>query len=118
MEQALGVTRALGGDFTLTFERGYPAMVNAASVSNVIREVTLDRFGEENLVEKEVGMGAEDFSYMLERAPGAMFNLGAKFDGVDRPHHSPQFDISEDALPVGVTVLAAAAIRLLEETRV
>lgn len=118
LEQALGVTRALGGDFTLTFERGYPAMVNAASVSNVIREVTLDRFGEENLVEKEVGMGAEDFSYMLERAPGAMFNLGAKFDGVDRPHHSPQFDISEDALPVGVTVLAAAAIRLLEETRV
>jgi amidohydrolase len=117
LEQALGVTRALGGDFTLTFERGYPAMVNAASVSDVIREVTLDRFGEENLVEKEVGMGAEDFSYMLEKAPGAMFNLGAKFDEMDRPHHSPQFDISEDALPVGVTVLAAAAVKLLQETR-
>jgi amidohydrolase len=117
LEQALGVTRALGGDFTLTFERGYPAMVNAAAVSDVIREVTLDRFGTETLIEKEVGMGAEDFSYMLEKAPGAMFNLGAKFDDTDRPHHSPQFDISEDALPVGVTVLAAAAVRLLEETR-
>jgi amidohydrolase len=76
--------------------------------------VTTESFGAENLLEKEVGMGAEDFSYMLQKAPGAMFNLGAKFDDVDRPHHSPQFDISEDSLPVGVTVLVSTALKLLE----
>lgn len=115
LEQALGVTRALGGDFTLKITEGYPAMFNAAEVSEVIREVATEGYGADRLLEKEVGMGAEDFAYFQRKAPGAMFNLGARFDSLDRPHHSPIFNISEDALPVGVTVLAGTAIRLLQE---
>ncbi len=113
LEAAMEVARALGGDYRLKFERGYPAMYNAAEVSDVIRGVTTDVFGDDGLIEHEVGMGAEDFSYMLQAAPGAMFNLGAKYDDKDRPHHSPVFNIAEDMLPVGVTVLASAALRLL-----
>ncbi|GIK29704.1 MAG: amidohydrolase [Chloroflexi bacterium] len=115
LEAAMEVARALGGDYRLKFERGYPAMYNAAEVSDVIRGVTTDVFGDDGLIEHEVGMGAEDFSYMLQAAPGAMFNLGAKYDDKDRPHHSPVFNIAEDMLPVGVTVLASAALRLLED---
>ena len=58
-------------------------------------------------------MGAEDFSYMLRRAPGAMFFLGARLDDVRRPHHTPVFDIDESVLPLGAAVLAETACRLL-----
>jgi amidohydrolase len=60
-------------------------------------------------------MGAEDFSYMLRKAPGAMFMLGAKLDETDRGHHTPIFDIDEAALPTGAALLADMACRLLQE---
>ena len=44
-----------------------------------------------------------------------MIRLGAKLDHVNRPHHSPIFDIHEDCLSVGVGVMAESALRLLQK---
>ena len=52
---------------------------------------------------------------MTQKAPGAMMRLGARFDELNRPHHSPIFDIHEDCLSVGVGVLAESALRLLRQ---
>jgi amidohydrolase len=71
--------------------------------------------GEDALLPPEAGMGAEDFSFMARKAPGAMFMLGAKFDDKSRPHHTPVFDISEDALPIGTAMLAEVTCRLLRQ---
>jgi metal-dependent amidase/aminoacylase/carboxypeptidase family protein len=50
---------------------------------------------------------------MSQKAPGAMFMLGARLDSTNRPHHSPIFDIDETCMPVGAAVLAETAVRLL-----
>ncbi len=113
LDRAMSVARALGGDYTLSIRRGYPAMYNDPGVSDLIEQVTIDLFGEEHLYSEETGMGAEDFSYMTRLAPGAMFNLGAKLDSVNRPHHSPIFDIDESVLHIGAAMLAETACRLL-----
>jgi amidohydrolase len=113
LDRAMSVARALGGDYTLSIRRGYPAMYNDPSVSDLIEQVTIDLFGEEHLYSEETGMGAEDFSYMTRLAPGAMFNLGAKLDSVNRPHHSPIFDLDESVLHIGAAMLAETARRLL-----
>ncbi|WP_164103968.1 amidohydrolase [Candidatus Laterigemmans baculatus] len=56
-------------------------------------------------------MGSEDFSYYLDHVPGAMFRLGVAGDQVGcAPLHTPQFDIDERALAVGIRMMAAAAI--------
>ncbi|CAN5383287.1 M20 family metallopeptidase [soil metagenome] len=115
LAQALGVARALGGDFTVTFNAGYPATYNDPSVAGTIRQTVTDLVGAEAVMTPEAGMGAEDFSYMARKAPGAMFMLGAKYDAVSRPHHTPVFDISEAVLPLGTAVLAEATCRLLRE---
>ena len=60
-------------------------------------------------------MGAEDFSYMTQKAPGAMIFLGARYDDQTRPHHSPIFNINEDCLHLGSAFLAETAWRLLQE---
>lgn len=62
-------------------------------------------------------MGAEDFSYVLEKAPGAMFFLGAAHEGADWRAccgiHSTRMVIDESVLPLGAAMLAGCAERFL-----
>ncbi|HAJ38256.1 MAG TPA: amidohydrolase [Chloroflexi bacterium] len=115
LARALEISRVLGGDFELNLKPGYPSMYNDPAVAHIIRVATRDLVGAPTLLDPEPMMGAEDFSYMTRQAPGAMFMLGAKKDALDRPHHTPVFDIDESALPLGVAVLADAACRLLRQ---
>lgn len=113
LENAFSVAQALGGDYTLKIMCGPPGIYNTPEVSDVIHQVSLDSIGEANTLKMEPMMGAGDFAFMVQKAPGAMVYLGAKKDAVNRPHHSPLFDIDESALPVGAAVLAETAIRLM-----
>lgn len=115
LERAMSVAKTLGGDFDLKIERGYPSMYNDHAVTELVKEVAETVNVDGTVVLDKPMMGAEDFSYMEQKAPGVMFMLGAKVDDVNRPHHSPIFDISEEPLKVGAAVLAEAALRLLKE---
>ncbi len=113
IEQALGVARALGGDYVLRIETGYPPMFNDAAVADLVKQVATDLVGAEHLQPPKKGMGAEDFGFFSSLAPGAMFSLGCLIEGDERRHHSSQFDVDERCLPVGAAVLAETALRLL-----
>lgn len=115
LERAFGVARALGGDYKLTITEGYPAGYNDPEVAALMSEVSTAMLGEQAVNQgEEPGMGAEDFAYMTQKAPGVMFSLGAKYDAMHRPHHSPVFDLDESAFPIGTAVLAATAVELLK----
>lgn len=64
-------------------------------------------------------MGAEDFSYVLEKTPGAMFFLGVAKEGEDWRQccsiHSPRMVVDESALPHGTAMLAGCALEFLEK---
>jgi amidohydrolase len=113
LERALGVARALGGDFELRIEEGFPASLNDAQAAAVIRQVAIDLLGADCLHPPEPGMGAEDFGLLANLAPGAMFSLGTKLEGGRREAHGPTFDIDERALPIGAAILAEATRRYL-----
>jgi amidohydrolase len=115
LAQMLEVARALGGDFTLTIKPGYPSMYNDPEVCALMQKTITDMLGEDALLHAEPMMGAEDFSYMTRKAPGAMFMLGAKYDDIPRAHHTPVFDINESVLPKGAALLAEMACRLLRD---
>ncbi len=112
LEKAFQIARALGGDFRLDIQEGYPVTVNEEKMSQLIREVAIDLLGEEKVLPKEPSMGTEDFSFFLAQAPGAMFRLGVK-KGEMRPGHNPHFDLDEEALPIGAAILAESARRYL-----
>ncbi|MBP7692902.1 MAG: amidohydrolase [Anaerolineales bacterium] len=115
VERCLGIARALGGDYELTVVRGYPPLVNDAGVIEVMRAAGRDLLGAGKVASREPSMGAEDFAYMAQLAPGAMLRLGVRRPGGQpRYVHTPDFDIDEDALPVGAAMLAEAALRLLK----
>jgi amidohydrolase len=113
LDRALQIARTLGGDYSLRIEIGYPPMHNSPAVVEVFRQVGADLLGAENIFTPRREMGAEDFGFFSQIAPGAMFSLGCQIEGDERKAHSPTFDIDERCLPIGVAMLAGAALRIL-----
>jgi amidohydrolase len=113
---ARSVCAAFGGECGLRYWFGYPPTVNDPGMADLVREAAREVVGEERLVVAPQVMGAEDMSYFLERVPGCFFRVGSANAerGLTRPHHNPAFDFDEDALPIGVEVLARTARRYLE----
>ena len=115
VEQALSIVRPLGGDYELNIAYGYPAGWNDPVITDGLYRVCSDLIGEDAIDENAMGLGAEDFSYMCQRAPGAMFFLGAAIpDSIERGHHTNIFDIDEKALPIGAAILAETTRRFLK----
>jgi len=117
LDQAMAITRALGGDYTLHIQPGYPATCNAQPLVELVRQATTDLAGAAALKELEPQMGAEDFSLMSEVVPGAMFMTGVEIAGDTRLHHSEYFDLDESGLSLGVAVMAETACRFLGANR-
>ena len=116
VERAVALSRALGGDYRLEILPGYAACWNDPTVSGWLQQVSRDLLGNEVILEKRPGMGAEDFAYMTQAAPGAMFMLGAAIpDGVTRNHHTDIFDINEEVMPFGAAILAETVRRYLRD---
>lgn len=117
LRAAFEVSRALGGDFKLEIDEGYPVLANDEEMAELIRQVATDLLGIDNVHIEEPEMGAEDFSILVSEAPGALFSLGVGYKESEKALrlHSPDFDIDEKALPVGAAILAETARRYLVE---
>ena len=114
VENALAISRNLGGDYAIKIERGYPAMLNDPNVAGWLERTADDLMGEGSNLGGDVSMGAEDFAFMTRLAPGAMFSLGTKpADAAPRYLHTPNFDLDENALPIGAAILAETALRFV-----
>lgn len=92
--------------------KGYPATVNDRAQAEMATRVAADVVGERRVHCTPPLMAAEDFSYFLRERPGAFILLGAgnAAEGITAPHHSPEFDIDESALPLGTELLVRLAL--------
>jgi amidohydrolase len=102
----------------VTIDDGYPVTVNDGAVADDVLATARWLVGEARSVAMpDPVMGAEDFSYILERVPGAMAFLGTRPPGVPAPevapNHSNRMVLDESALATGVALYAAAALHRL-----
>jgi amidohydrolase len=107
-----GTAAAAGCRLDYVLHPGYPTVVNDAdAVARVRRHAALVA-GDANVVEPAPMAAAEDFAYFLREAPGAFVFVGAgnTARGITAPHHAPQFDIDESALPIGTELLVRIAL--------
>jgi hippurate hydrolase len=107
-----GIARAHGASAELRLWEGYPVTANDQDFARFTLDVARDLLGERRAAElPNAFMGAEDFSYVLERLPGAMVFLGVRPDGVAQPapNHSNRMVLDEDALATGIAMHAAVA---------
>lgn len=114
VEQCFRIVEPLGGSYRFQLHKGYPAMINDAEVNDWLRAVALDLTAPDAIVDSPspLSMGAEDFAYMTQAMPGSMFMLGAAVEN-GGAHHTPRFDIDEEALPLGTAMLAETAVRFV-----
>jgi amidohydrolase len=118
--QRVGEHVALAHDMTAEFVHveGYPVTVNDAGVAAQVTETAAALLGAPDSAVMPVPlMGAEDFSYVLERVPGAMAFLGGcppeLEPGTAPGNHSNLVRFDEDALPAGVALYAQMALQAL-----
>ena len=95
-----GITSAFGATYTIDYLNGYPALYNHPEETEIVRTLLIEQFSEENIIEIETSMGAEDFSYFLLEKPGTYFKVGSQNEdeATHYPHHHPKFDFDERAL--------------------
>ncbi len=113
-----GICAAHGASAELEIEPGYGVTVNDADVAALVRNVATDLLGADSVHALDAPvMGAEDFSYVLQRVPGAMCHLGARPPEVDEAtapqNHSNRVVFDEPAMAVGAALHAAVALRYL-----
>lgn len=101
------------------FEQGFPVTVCDPRAVELGKAVATKLGGEGGWRDlADPIMGAEDFAYLLEKVPGAMFFLGVANEGEDWRQccaiHSPRMHVDEKALPKGTAMLAGCALEFLE----
>lgn len=116
---AENVARAHECEAEVIIERGFPVTVCDARAVTLAERAVTDLFGRESwMTMTSPLMGAEDFSYVLQKTPGAMLFLGVCPDGqVWRsacPCHSNRMVLNEAMLARGVAAHCAIAERFLE----
>jgi hippurate hydrolase len=116
---ARGIAAAHDATVEIDLEPGYPVTENDIDFSEFVLATARDLVGED-LVEPLPNpiMGGEDFSYVLQRVPGAMAFLGGRPAGIDAAtapqNHSNVVVFDEPAMTTGIALYAAVAIRHLE----
>tara|TARA_R110002096_G_scaffold9867_2_gene38557 strand:+ start:6029 stop:7231 length:1203 start_codon:yes stop_codon:yes gene_type:complete len=93
------IAAAFGASAKVTFTRGYPATVNAPENTAFAADVAHAVSGRVNQ-STTPGMGAEDFSFMLNARPGAYIFLG---NGDTADWHHPAYDFDDNAIPFGAS---------------
>lgn len=111
------IAKAMGGNCDVKISHGYPALSNDEQLTGKIKSWAIDYLGENNVVDLETRMTAEDFSYYALEVPSCFFRLGIrdKSKGTWPNLHSTTFDVDESSLITGMGFMAYAAIRLLSE---
>ncbi|MBV8935365.1 MAG: amidohydrolase [Alphaproteobacteria bacterium] len=111
---ASGVAGGFGATAEVDFRILFPPLVNDAAEAEFIADTAAELVGEDNINRNgNLVMASEDFSYMLNRRPGAYIQIG-NGDGTGGCEvHNPGYDFNDEALPFGASLFVRLAERKL-----
>ena len=112
---AESIALGIGGSCDFDVRVGYPYLVNDEVVTETHIQAAKEYLGEENVVDLDLRMTAEDFSYYSQVAPVCFYRLGTRNEanGITSGLHTSTFDIDSKALEIGMGVMAYGAIKQL-----
>jgi amidohydrolase len=97
--------------------KGYPFLKNDVAMTQKARQAAVEYLGNENVVNLDLWLAAEDFSYYSQVTRGCFYRLGTgnPAKGITSSVHTPTFDIDEAALEVGAGLMSWLALNELQE---
>jgi len=97
--------------------RGNPVTVNDPELTARMIPSLEAVAGKDNVVEPPLQMGAEDYAYFAKEVPSMYFFVGATAKGIDPAtapsNHSPQFNMDESALDLGLRAMLQVTLDYL-----
>lgn len=114
-KMAESIAEGMGGRCEVDISKGYPYLENNPELTRRIRKAAQEYVGEENVIDIDITLGAEDFAYYSQLVPAAFYRLGTSnpSKGINSYVHTPTFDIDEEALAIGPGLMAWMAIQEL-----
>jgi len=106
------VTESMGGTAEIEIRKGYPVLFNEESLTERTKNAMIEYMGEENVVNLDIWMAAEDFAYYSHEIAGCFYRLGTRNEARNIVHgvHTSRFDIDENALAISTGLMAWLAI--------
>ncbi|MBZ4191663.1 M20 metallopeptidase family protein [Niabella beijingensis] len=107
-----GLVKGMGGTLDLHIDVGYPSVYNNEELTGRATILAETYAGADRVGETEIRMGAEDFGYYTQQIPGCFYRLGVMNQerGIVSGVHTPTFDIDENAIELGMGMMAWLAI--------
>jgi hippurate hydrolase len=97
---ASSIATGFGGSVEFDWQAGYPVTMNNSNAVKIAKEAAINAFGPDSIeLAKNPWMGSEDFSFMLEKIPGAFLFIG---NGDSAPVHNSTYDFNDRVIPFGV----------------
>lgn len=114
-KMAEGIAESMGGSCEFNIMHGYPFLINEPHLTANARGFAEDYLGEENVVDLDMWMAAEDFAYYSQVTNACFYRLGTgnAEKGTTNSVHTPNFDIDEDALKISTGLMAYIALKQL-----
>ncbi|MEI6853026.1 MAG: M20/M25/M40 family metallo-hydrolase, partial [Bacteroidota bacterium] len=112
---AKNIAKAFNASCEVFIDSGYPYLLNEEKLTARIREYAVDFLGEENVIDIDLRMTAEDFAYFSHSLPSCFYRLGVKDPESDDIFnlHSANFDVDENSLSTGMGFMAWVALNEL-----
>ncbi|MFZ5971551.1 MAG: M20 metallopeptidase family protein [Bacteroidota bacterium] len=112
---ATSLAESMGGRCEVDISRGYPYLENNPALTRRIKEAATQYVGKENVLDIDITLGSEDFSYYSQVIPASFYRLGTRNEakGITSYVHTPTFDIDEDALKISPGLMAWMAVQEL-----
>ncbi len=112
---AENTARAYGAEADVFIDHGYPFVNNDSELVKASKEWAESYIGKENVLDINMRMTAEDFSYFAQRIPACYWRLGTKIKDKQITNlHTANFDVDEQCLEYGMGLSALFAIKGLE----
>lgn len=111
---AESVGEGMGAAVDLNIVKGYPFLKNNPELTQRARALAVEYVGEENVVDLDIWMAAEDFAYYTLYVDACFYRLGVgnESKGIISSVHTPTFNIDESALETGPGLMAWQAVNL------
>ena len=114
-KMAEGIAEAMGGSCDFDIHKGYPFLINEEKLTANARSFAEEFLGKENVIDLDIWMAAEDFSFYSQVTDACFYRLGTGNAAKDTQYsvHTPKFDIDEDALKISTGLMAYIALKQL-----
>lgn len=109
---ASSIAQSMGGNCDVRIAEGYPSLHNDEKFTLKVRSRAIEYLGENNVIDLEARMTAEDFAYFAREVPSCFYRLGIanRGKGIVSNLHTPTFNVDESCLITGMGLMAWLAV--------